>query len=191
MKIFAAITIILASFSSVQAAEKPIAREWFYVALSPTYSTSDNAKGLGIRAGIPMQKGFYFVSQASYFPNKFGYNYEEFRYEFNVDLTVLTVKRFSVYGSAGLNFGYWKRKFTTIYLIPPSSYIQDRSLLFGAGMNYKFNRIQLFADYKWYPEIWSQHASVGVKFNFFANKTVKNAYFDFLKKGGKIKNIAN
>ncbi|MFT6746592.1 MAG: hypothetical protein ACJAZ2_000933 [Glaciecola sp.] len=179
--------------SSIQAysAENTIPREWFYIGSGPSYSIADDATGINLRAGIPMQKGLHFVSQATYFPSSFGYDYEEFRYEFNVELTAFSIKKFSIYASAGLNFGYWKRNFTTLFLNPPSSFKQDNSLLFGGGMNYKLKRIQFFTDYKWYPEIWSHQASIGFKFNFFENKTVKNAYFDFLKRGGKLKTISN
>ncbi|MFT6715809.1 MAG: hypothetical protein ACJA0Q_000438 [Saprospiraceae bacterium] len=189
MKKTVLIAMILLSFSSAYSAEKPVTREWFYIAVAPSFSIADQAAGLNLRAGIPMQNGFYFVSQASYFPNEFGYKYEEFRYEFNIELTVFRVKKFSGYGTAGLNFGYWKRQFTTLYLNPPSEYKTDRSMLFGGGLNYTFKRLQVFADYKLYPEIWSQHVSLGIKLNFFANKTVKNAYFDYLKKKGRTKTI--
>lgn len=189
---FIAIAIILTlNFFSAQAAEKPVTREWFYIAAGPTYSIVDGANGINSRVGIPMQKGVYFVSQISYFPNAFEYKYEEMRYEFNVDLTLFSVKKFSMYATAGLNFGYWKRKFTTLFLNPPDGYNQDNSLLFGGGINYKLKRIQFFSDYKWYPEISSHHASIGFKFNFFENRYVKNSYYDFLKKKGKIKTIAN
>lgn len=183
--------IVLFSFFDARSAEEVKTREWFYIAAAPTYSISDKAFGINTRVGIPMQKGFCFVSQASYFPNGFGYEYEEFRYEFNAELTVIRIKKVSFYGTAGLNFGYWKRKFTTLLLNPPDGYKQDRSLLFGGGMNYRLKRVQFFADYKWYPEIWSQQASIGIKYNFFENKTVKNSYYDFLKRGTKTNPIAN
>lgn len=178
---------LLVCFSQISGQEKPKNREWFYIALGPTYSIEDKAYGANIRAAIPMQKGFYFVSQATYLPNKFGYKYEEFRYEFNVELSLFSAKGLSLYTTAGLNFGYWQRKFTTLYLNPPSGFYQDRSLLFGGGLNYRFTRIQIFSDFKWYPEISASHASLGIKINFFENKKVKNAYFDFLKTGGKKK----
>jgi hypothetical protein len=170
----------LISFSAEDEQNKTT-REWFHLASGSSFSIADQAIGLNTRIGIPMQRGFYFVSQASFFPNTFGYQYEEFRYEFNVELTGFRIKRFSMYGTAGLNFGYWKRKFTTASVSTPGELKKDNSLMFGGGANYRLKRIQFYADYKYYPKIWSTQASIGIKLNFFPSRAMKNAYFNYLK----------
>lgn len=177
--------ILILSYSKTWC-EEEINREWFFVGVGTSYALSDEAIGFNTRFGFPMQKGLYFVSQATYLPDIMDFGYEEFRYEFNIELTFFTVRKISIYGSSGLNFGRWKRNWSNDLLAPHEEYFSDNSLLFGGGITYNLKEVQLFADYKYYPKVWNSHASIGVKIKFFGNKDLRKAYYNFLKRERKV-----
>ena len=157
-------------------------RELFFVSTGVSYSYTDNAVGFNERVGFPMQKGFYFITQATIFPDVFNFGFKEYRYEFDVELTFFSIKKMSFYGTTGLNFGYWKRTKSNLYIPTFQEFLPDNSLVFGVGMAYNVKGNQFFIDHKYYPEIKQTHISVGIKFKFFETKGLRESYFKYLQR---------
>lgn len=171
--------IILVLNSGLMAADKK--KEWFFLGFAPSFSIDDNAYGGSFKIGIPMQRNFYFVAQANAIPDFFDHPYEEYRYEFAVELTPLRIKKFSIYGAAGLNFGYWKRKNNGIYLNPTDDFFNDNSLMFGGGLNYDLGRTAIYSEFKTYPEIWANHFNIGIKVKFYQSEKTIARYYRFIQ----------
>ncbi len=157
-------------------------RELFFVSTGASYSYTDGAIGFNERIGFPMQKGFYFITQATIFPDVFDFGFKEFRYEFDVELTFFSIKKMSFYGTTGLNFGYWKRTKSNIYIPTFQEFFFFFCLVFGVGMAYNVKGNQFFIDNKYYPEIKQTHISVGIKFKFFETKGLRESYFKYLQR---------
>lgn len=169
------ISVSLFSFAQSGTSEE-VNREWFYIGTGITHAIEDQAQGLNLKAGLPMQKGFYFNTQATFFPNMLNYKYTEFRYEFNVELTLFTIKNFSTFINAGLNYGFLRRDFATVNIPIYDGFLRDQSILFGGGFEYKVKRIKLFVEWKKYHQINRNQINAGLKFQFFESKALKEAY---------------
>lgn len=179
-KIFASAVLMFTLFFGFSQKEE-INKELFYVGGGAVYSLEDEIPGFNIRAGLPMQKGFYFSVQATYLPDILDFGYKEFRYETNVELTLLTLGKFSFYGSGGLNFGMWKRTFSGPFFTNYKEPIKDSSLQFGAGISYGLKKVQFYTDWQSYPEIARNYFCAGVKIKFFESHNMKVAYYNYLK----------
>ena len=173
---------ILLLCSNLIKAEEVVDREYCYFGAGTVYSIADKAFGFTGKFAFPMQKGFYFVAQGTYLPAMLSNIYREFRYEIYFELIPIKIKRFEFIAQTGFYWGMWTRTVTTQYQAKMSKYFKDESLLFGGGINYNLKGIQIYADYKYYPTIFSSHSSIGIKVKVFENKEMRNAYFRYLKR---------
>ena len=171
--------LLLFVLSSIQKlhTQEVVDREFCYIGAGIVYSHADNALGFAAKFAFPMQKGFYFVSQATFLPQMLGYEYKEFRYEIYFELVPIKIRKFQFFAHTGFDWGYWKRGFGGQYLQKMDKYFKDESLLFGGGVNYNIKGIQIYADYKYYPTILSYHSSIGIKVKIFENKNRRQSYF--------------
>jgi hypothetical protein len=163
-------------------AEEIVDREFCYFGAASAFSHADKALGFVAKFAFPMQKGFYFVSQATYLPPILTYQYKELRYQLYLEIIPFKIKRFEFFAHTGFDWGMWTRNYTSPYQSKMDSYFHDESLLFGGGINYNIKGIQLFADYKYYPTIFSHHSSFGIKVKVFENKEMRKAYFKYIRR---------
>lgn len=168
--------------------EEEINKEWFYLGAGISHPIEDQTQGLNLKFGLPMQKGFYFNTQATYFPSILNYKYTEFRYEFNVELTLFSIKGFSTFANAGLNYGMFRREYATVNMPIYDGFLRDQSLLFGGGFEYKVKRIKYFVEWKKYHQIGRNQINAGLKFQFFENKDLKEAYLKYQSRKKKTPN---
>ena len=162
--------------------QNPIDKELFFIGYGQSFSIEDEALGFNFRAGLPMQKGFDFNAQITYLPDMLGFGYKEFRYMFNVELTLLSIKRLAFYGLAGLDFGHWKRTWSNEFVPVWSDYTRDNSLVFGGGINYTHRRIEIFLEDKFHWEISRNHASIGIRYKIFESADLRERFYNFEKK---------
>ena len=167
--------------SSLAFSQNPIDKELFFIGYGQTFSIEDQALGFNFRAGLPMQKGFDFNIQATYLPDIMNYGYNEFRYLFNVELTIISLKRISIYGIAGLDFGYWKRTKSNAFVPVWNNYTRDNSLVFGGGLNYSKNRIEVFLEDKFLYQINRNHLALGIRYKIFESADLRERFYNFEK----------
>lgn len=173
-------SLLLSIFSPLMAEEK-VENELFFLGLGTSVPLEDKTAGINFRAGFPMQKGFYFIAQASYLPTTENFKYKEFRYEFNIELNLISLKKFTLYANAGLNFGFWQRTYATPFLPIYNGWRLDNSILVGGGLLYDLPRFQIFSDYKLYPEIKRNYISLGFKYKIFRSKELRQQYYLYRK----------
>ena len=172
------IIIILISFN-LKGQPIDINYEWFSLSGGFLYSIEDEYIGLNGKINLPLGSHAKFVMQASLFPEQFqnpdeGYN--EARAKFNVEFIPIKFKKLYLSVQTGFDYGYWQR---TFYL--PGSTLgfdwkREESMMFGAIINYDFNRYRLYVDYMYMPEVFSNHIGVGISMLFFENTSFRKKY---------------
>lgn len=164
----------LSSFS--QENQRMVDTEWFYLSASSVYAIENQDIGFAGRFSFPMQRGFNLCGQITYFSPQINNSYEEARYLWYAELVPYRGYHFSFNITAGLDQGFIKRTNGFDFLEPSNRYIRDNSAMFGFGMEYQWYYISLIADHKYYPEIYSNHTSIGVKVMFFENHEIRKKY---------------
>ena len=162
-------------------AQEEINKELFFIGYGQAFSIEDQTLAFNGRIGLPMQQGFDFNFQFTYVPDIMDFGYKEFRYLFNVELTLFSIRKFSFYGIAGLDYGYWKRTWTGPFTPIYDSYIKDNSLVFGGGINYSFGRFEIFGENKTYWGINQNHAALGLRYKIFENADLRERYYNYQK----------
>lgn len=153
-------------------------KEWFSLSSGTVYSIEDEYFGLNGRLAFPLQRGFNLSLQATYFPVLFNGKYEEFRGLGSIEIIPYRFNHFFLYFQAGLDRGIYRRLGGFEYL-EPSKYILDMSAMFGIGLEFDFEDFSILIDHKYYPEIWSNHLSVGFKILFFETHQVRKSYRNY------------
>jgi hypothetical protein len=164
----------LSSFS--QENPRMVDTEWFYLSASSVYAIENQDVGFAGRFSFPMQRGFNLCGQITYFSPQINTKYEEVRYLWFVELVPYRTYHFSFNLTAGLDQGFVKRTSGFDFLEPSNRYIRDNSAMFGFGVEYQWHYLSLIADHKYYPEIYSNHSSIGIKVMFFENHEIRKKY---------------
>ena len=117
--------------------------------------------------------------QASLFPEQFQNPqkaYNEARAKFNVEFIPIKFKKIYLSVQTGFDYGYWQRTF----FLPGSTlgfdWKREESMMFGAIMNYDFNRYRLYIDYMYMPGVFSNHIGLGISMLFFENTSFRKKY---------------
>tara|TARA_A100001234_G_scaffold214524_1_gene218204 strand:+ start:839 stop:1471 length:633 start_codon:yes stop_codon:yes gene_type:complete len=168
-------------FTTVHLKSQPIQinYEWFSLSGGFLYSVEDEYTGLNGKINLPLGSHAKFVMQASLFPEQFQNPeeaYNEARAKFNVEFIPYKFKKLYLSVQTGFDYGYWQRTF----LIPNSTlglnWKKEESMMFGAIINYDFNRYRLYLDYMYMPEIYSNHIGIGISMLFFENNSFRKKY---------------
>ncbi len=156
-----------------------ISYEWFSLSGGFLYSVEDQYTGLNGKINLPLGSHAKFVMQASLFPEQFqnpDEAYNEARAKFNVEFIPIKFKKIYLSVQTGFDYGYWQRKF----ILPGSTlgfdWKREESMMFGAIMNYDFNRYRLYVDYMYMPEVFSNHIGIGISMLFFENTSFRKKY---------------
>ncbi len=176
-KLFCIIIIVICFNAKGQPID--ISYEWFSLSGGFLYSVEDQYTGLNGKINLPLGSHAKFVMQASLFPEQFQNPeeaYNEARAKFNVEFIPYKFKKIYLSVQTGFDYGYWQRKF---FLPGPSlvfDWKREESMMFGAIMNYDFNRYRLYVDYMYMPDIFSNHIGIGVSMLFFENSSFRKKY---------------
>lgn len=156
-----------------------ISYEWFSLSGGFLYSVEDQYTGLNGKINLPLGSHAKFVMQASLFPEQFQNPeeaYNEARAKFNVEFIPIKFKKIYLSVQTGFDYGYWQRTF----FLPGSAlgfdWKREESMMFGAIMNYDFNRYRLYVDYMYMPEVFSNHIGIGISMLFFENTSFRKKY---------------
>jgi hypothetical protein len=156
-----------------------ISYEWFSLSGGFLYSVEDQYTGLNGKINLPLGSHAKFVMQASLFPEQFqnpDEAYNEARAKFNVEFIPIKFRKIYLSVQTGFDYGYWQRKF----ILPGSTlgfdWKREESMMFGAIMNYDFNRYRLYVDYMYMPEVFSNHIGIGISMLFFENTSFRKKY---------------
>ena len=153
--------------------------EWFSLSGGFLYSIEDQYTGLNGKINLPLGSHAKFVMQASLFPEQFQNPqkaYNEARAKFNVEFIPIKFKKIYLSVQTGFDYGYWQRTF----FLPGSTlgfdWKREESMMFGAIMNYDFNRYRLYIDYMYMPGVFSNHIGLGISMLFFENTSFRKKY---------------
>ncbi len=178
MKKLVLIFITLISFN-LKAQPIEINYEWFSLSGGFLYSIEDQYTGLNGKINLPLGSHAKFVMQASLFPEQFQNPqkaYNEARAKFNVEFIPIKFKKIYLSVQTGFDYGYWQRTF----FLPGSTlgfdWKREESMMFGAIMNYDFNRYRLYIDYMYMPGVFSNHIGLGISMLFFENTSFRKKY---------------
>ncbi len=176
-KLFLIISIVICFNLKGQPVD--ISYEWFSLSGGFLYSVEDQYTGLNGKINLPLGSHAKFVMQASLFPEQFqnpDEAYNEARAKFNVEFIPIKFKKIYLSVQTGFDYGYWQRKF----ILPGSTlgfdWKREESMMFGAIMNYDFNRYRLYVDYMYMPEVFSNHIGIGISMLFFENTSFRKKY---------------
>lgn len=172
------LTIILFSYG-LKSQQKIKDYEWFSLGGGFLYSVEDQYTGLNGKINFIMGSHAKFVLQASLFPEQFQdpeQSYNEARAKFNVEFIPIKFKKLYLSVQTGFDYGYWQRKFVLPGSTLKFKWKKDDSMMFGAIMNYDFNRYRLYIDYMYMPEIFSNHIGIGIAMLFFEDDVYRRKY---------------
>jgi len=173
------ISLLLITITLSSLGQRVVDKEWFYLSGSSIYSVEDGYVGINGKFAFPMQRGFYFVSQASLFPSALNNTHDEYRYMFNVELVPYKGKVFSFNLQTGLDYGYWRRTQEIEFVQNTKSFYKDQSIMFGFGLNFELEKVSFIIEHRYLPEISRNHTAIGIKLQFFENKKLRKKYMQY------------